>query len=101
LQPTPYSSAPRPTTSPVPGRRDTTDTDLTLTLAEAEHLHAALCRALDGEPTPPTGPEHDDMLTGTGDGPLDLIFTFLGFDEPVAIKAPSAKDTAPLDAPEG
>ena len=41
------------------------------------------------------------MLTGTGDGPLDLIFTFLDFDEPVAIKAPSAKDTAPLDAPEG
>lgn len=27
-----------------------TDTELTLTLAEAEHLHAALCRALDGEP---------------------------------------------------
>lgn len=41
------------------------------------------------------------MLTGTGDGPLDLIFTFLDFDEPVAIKAPAAKDTAPLDAPEG
>ncbi|ULR52121.1 hypothetical protein [Streptomyces deccanensis] len=35
----------------------TTDTELTLTLAEAEHLHAALCRALDGEPTPPTAPE--------------------------------------------
>ncbi|WP_045558688.1 hypothetical protein [Streptomyces sp. FxanaA7] len=34
-----------------------TDTELTLTLAEAEHLHAALCRALDGEPTPPTAPE--------------------------------------------
>lgn len=24
---------------------------------EAEHLHAALCRALDGEPTPPTAPD--------------------------------------------
>jgi hypothetical protein len=35
----------------------TTDTDLTLTLSEAEHLHAALCRALDGEPAPPTGPD--------------------------------------------
>ncbi|MDX2602006.1 hypothetical protein PV379_18600 [Streptomyces caniscabiei] len=33
------------------------DTELTLTLAEAEHLHAALCRALDGEPTPPTAPD--------------------------------------------
>lgn len=35
----------------------TTDTELTLTLAEAEHLHAALCRALDGEPTPPAAPD--------------------------------------------
>jgi hypothetical protein len=35
----------------------TTDTDLNLTLSEAEHLHAALCRALDGEPAPPTGPD--------------------------------------------
>ncbi|WEH16558.1 hypothetical protein [Streptomyces sp. VNUA24] len=35
----------------------TTDTDLTLTLSEAEHLHASLCRALDGEPAPPTGPD--------------------------------------------
>ncbi|QFQ98923.1 hypothetical protein F9278_25330 [Streptomyces phaeolivaceus] len=34
-----------------------TDTELTLTLAEAEHLHAALCRALDGEPVPPTAPD--------------------------------------------
>ncbi|MBZ3906646.1 hypothetical protein [Streptomyces griseiscabiei] len=34
-----------------------TDTELTLTLAEAEHLHAALCRALDGEPPPPTAPD--------------------------------------------
>ncbi|WP_326580208.1 hypothetical protein OG889_21040 [Streptomyces sp. NBC_00481] len=34
-----------------------TDTELTLTLAEAEHLHAALCRALDGEPPPPAAPD--------------------------------------------
>ncbi|MEE1766507.1 MULTISPECIES: hypothetical protein [unclassified Streptomyces] len=34
-----------------------TDAELTLTLAEAEHLHAALCRALDGEPTPPAAPD--------------------------------------------
>ncbi|WP_371578561.1 hypothetical protein [Streptomyces sp. NBC_01314] len=34
-----------------------TDTELALTLAEAEHLHAALCRALDGEPTPPAAPD--------------------------------------------
>ncbi|MGW0845912.1 hypothetical protein ACWD26_38410 [Streptomyces sp. NPDC002787] len=36
---------------------DATDTELTLTLAEAEHLHAALCRALDGQPTPPSAPD--------------------------------------------
>ncbi|WP_327728639.1 hypothetical protein OG250_20280 [Streptomyces sp. NBC_00487] len=34
-----------------------TDTELPLTLAEAEHLHAALCRALDGEPPPPAAPD--------------------------------------------
>ncbi|ULR50387.1 hypothetical protein [Streptomyces deccanensis] len=34
-----------------------TEAELTLTLAEAEHLHAALCRALDGEPTPPAAPD--------------------------------------------
>lgn len=35
----------------------TADTELTLTLADAEHLHAALCRALDGEPSPPVAPD--------------------------------------------
>ncbi|MFE7838709.1 hypothetical protein ACFU53_22450 [Streptomyces sp. NPDC057474] len=39
------------------GDRHPTDTDMTLTLAEAEHLHAALCRALDGQPPPPTAPD--------------------------------------------
>ncbi|WP_371580569.1 hypothetical protein [Streptomyces sp. NBC_01314] len=34
-----------------------TDTELTLTLAEAEHLHAALCRALDGESPPSAAPD--------------------------------------------
>ncbi|UUU32398.1 hypothetical protein JIX56_22225 [Streptomyces sp. CA-210063] len=34
-----------------------TDTELTLTLVEAEHLHAALCRALDGQPAPPAAPD--------------------------------------------
>lgn len=34
-----------------------TDTELTLTLAEAEHLHAALCRALDGQAVPPDAPD--------------------------------------------
>ncbi|MDW8806774.1 hypothetical protein P1P68_18780 [Streptomyces scabiei] len=34
-----------------------TDTELALTLAEAEHLHAALCRALDGHPVPPAAPD--------------------------------------------
>ncbi|WP_200308159.1 hypothetical protein [Streptomyces adelaidensis] len=30
---------------------------LTLTLTEAEHLHASLCRALDGQPPPPAAPD--------------------------------------------
>lgn len=34
-----------------------TDTTLTLTPAEAEHLHAALCRALDSQPAPPSAPD--------------------------------------------
>lgn len=34
-----------------------TDTELILTLVEAEHLHAALCRALDGHPAPPAAPD--------------------------------------------
>nr|WP_239149408.1 hypothetical protein [Streptomyces sp. SID12501] len=33
------------------------DAELTLTPAEAEHLHAALCRALDAHPAPPSGPD--------------------------------------------
>ncbi|UUU31246.1 hypothetical protein JIX56_15790 [Streptomyces sp. CA-210063] len=38
-------------------RGHSTDTELTLSLAEAEHLHAALCRALDGQPVPPAAPD--------------------------------------------
>ncbi|MFF7388658.1 hypothetical protein ACFZAE_09435 [Streptomyces scabiei] len=34
-----------------------TETELTLTVTEAEHLHAALCRALDGQPPPPAAPD--------------------------------------------
>ncbi|WP_179382018.1 hypothetical protein [Streptomyces sp. SA15] len=34
-----------------------TDTELCLSLADAEHLHAALCRALDGYPAPSNAPE--------------------------------------------
>ncbi|MET9845302.1 hypothetical protein [Streptomyces ossamyceticus] len=34
-----------------------TDAELSLSLADAEHLHAALCRALDGEPPPPSPPD--------------------------------------------
>ncbi|WEH18273.1 hypothetical protein [Streptomyces sp. VNUA24] len=34
-----------------------TDAELNLTLAEAEHLHAALCRALDGEVPRPSAPD--------------------------------------------
>ncbi|MGP2443006.1 hypothetical protein [Streptomyces sp. JW3] len=33
-----------------------TDAELLLTLVEAEHLHAALCRALDTHPAPPSAP---------------------------------------------
>ncbi|MDT0566391.1 hypothetical protein RM704_02680 [Streptomyces sp. DSM 3412] len=36
---------------------DPTDTELTLTLAEAEHLHAGLRRALDSRPPPPAAPD--------------------------------------------
>ncbi|MFM9589115.1 hypothetical protein ACKI1J_06345 [Streptomyces scabiei] len=32
-------------------------TGLALTRAEAEHLRAALCRALDGQPVPPAAPD--------------------------------------------
>ncbi|WP_105970482.1 hypothetical protein [Streptomyces geranii] len=35
----------------------TAEVELLLTTAEAEHLHAALCRALDGHPVPPTAPD--------------------------------------------
>ncbi|MDX3569476.1 hypothetical protein [Streptomyces sp. ID05-47C] len=34
-----------------------TDTELVLSLVDAEHLHAALCRALDGHPVPPSAPD--------------------------------------------
>jgi len=42
--------------------------------------------------------EHDDNVVGTGDGPLDLTVTFLDINQPVTIKAPPTKDTAPLAA---
>lgn len=35
---------------------NTTDTELLLSRTDAEHLHAALCRALDGQPTPMNAP---------------------------------------------
>ncbi|MDX3549015.1 hypothetical protein PV729_27070 [Streptomyces europaeiscabiei] len=37
--------------------KHTTDVDLMLSLIDAEHLHAALCRALDGHPAPPAAPD--------------------------------------------
>ncbi|QFQ98962.1 hypothetical protein F9278_25555 [Streptomyces phaeolivaceus] len=37
-----------------------TDTELLLSLTDAEHLHAALCRALDGHPAPPSAPDCRD-----------------------------------------
>lgn len=51
------------------GDRHPTDTDMTLTLAEAEHLHAALCRALDGQPLPPAAPDcRNSVQTSPGTG---------------------------------
>ncbi|WP_405821542.1 hypothetical protein OG241_36455 [Streptomyces sp. NBC_01390] len=44
-------------TGPDAGTVTVTVTDMALTLAEAEHLHAALCRALDGQSPPPAAPE--------------------------------------------
>lgn len=35
----------------------TEDTDLVLSLVDAEHLHASLCRALDGHPAPSSAPD--------------------------------------------
>ncbi|MER5522984.1 hypothetical protein ABT075_00005 [Streptomyces sp. NPDC002677] len=40
--------------------------------------------------------QHNDMLAGTGDGPLDLTITFLDINQPMDIKAPPTKDTTPL-----
>jgi hypothetical protein len=34
-----------------------TDVELMLSMVDAERLHAALCRALDGHPAPPAAPE--------------------------------------------
>lgn len=45
--------------------------------------------------------EHNDGTVGTGDGPLDLTITFLDINQPVTIKAPPTKDTAPLAATRG
>lgn len=39
-----------------------TDAELVLSLVEAEHLHAALCRALDGQPAPPSAPDCRDAV---------------------------------------
>lgn len=36
------------------------DAELSLSLAEAEHLHAALCRALDGHPAPSNSPDRGE-----------------------------------------
>ncbi len=41
-----------------------TDAVLTLSVVEAEHLHAALCRALDGHPAPANAPDCRTGRTG-------------------------------------
>ncbi len=43
-----------------------TDAVLTLSVVEAEHLHAALCRALDGHPAPAHAPDCRTGRTGVG-----------------------------------
>ncbi|MFE5740653.1 hypothetical protein [Streptomyces celluloflavus] len=39
---------------------------LVLTVAEAEHLHAALCYLLDAEPVPPDAPECREPIQRSG-----------------------------------
>lgn len=39
-----------------------TDAELVLSLVEAEHLHASLCRALDGHPAPRDAPDCRDTV---------------------------------------
>ncbi|WP_326581967.1 hypothetical protein OG889_24875 [Streptomyces sp. NBC_00481] len=34
-----------------------TDAELVLSMVETEHLHASLCRALEGHPAPPSAPD--------------------------------------------
>lgn len=40
-----------------------TDAELVLSLIDAEHLHAALCRALDGQPAPSSAPDCRDSVS--------------------------------------
>ncbi|MDX3752429.1 hypothetical protein [Streptomyces sp. AK08-02] len=48
-----------------------TDTELSLSPAEAEHLHAALCRALDGHPAPANPPDcRKPVQTSPSHGPV-------------------------------
>jgi len=48
-----------------------TDAELVLSLAEAEHLHAALCRALDGTPAPSNAPDcRRPVQTSPKHGPI-------------------------------
>ncbi len=49
------------------------DAELSLSVVEAEHLHAALCRALDGHPAPPSAPD-----CRTGSAPADVDMTGRG-----------------------
>ncbi|WP_307626549.1 hypothetical protein [Streptomyces turgidiscabies] len=49
-----------------------TDTALTLTPAQAEHLHAALCRALDSQPAPPSAPDCRSPVQ-TSPGAADIV----------------------------
>ena len=48
-----------------------TDAELSLSRAEAEHLHAALCRALDGHPAPANSPDcRRTVQTSPSHGPV-------------------------------
>lgn len=40
-----------------------TDAELVLSPVDAEHLHASLCRALDGHPAPPSAPDRRSEST--------------------------------------
>lgn len=48
----------------VRGGEELTEVPVVMTMAEAEFLHAQLCRALDGKPIPRSAPECRQVMQG-------------------------------------